>query len=66
VRWKIKQGGSGNNVITFSTSSTPPFSGGAGGFPVLSTTAGKYDIIIAIYAADAAKWFCLSNGGLGF
>jgi hypothetical protein len=66
VRWKIKQDGTGTRVITFSTSSTVPFNGGANGFPVLSTGANKYDIIAAIYDADAGHWFVLNNGGLGF
>ena len=61
IRFRLTQGAGGSFLLTFGTA----YDFGAGGAPVLSTTAGKVDILSFEYVASISKW-CYAGSGLGF
>jgi hypothetical protein len=63
IRFRITQGSGGSFTVAWGTD----YDFGAGGSaPVLSTTAGKLDIVAFEYDAGISKWCCLNSGGIGY
>jgi hypothetical protein len=61
IRFRVTQGGAGSFTLAYGTA----YDFGAAGAPVLSTGAGKVDILGFEYVAGISKWCCLGSG-LGF
>jgi hypothetical protein len=61
IKIRVIQGAGGNFTMAFGTA----YDFGAAGGPVLSTTAGKFDILAFTYDAPASVW-CYLGAGLGF
>lgn len=55
IRVEVTQDATGSRTLAYGTA----FDWGTAGAPVLTTTAGKTDVLELVYNATAAKWFGL-------
>ncbi len=61
IRFRVTQGGAGGFTLAYASA----YDFGSAGAPVLSTAAGKVDIVVFEYVASISKW-CYLGSALGF